>query len=59
MKDFFLKVWAQNMGAHYTLECIVHSKIWQLLTKKNQLDWHLIIQQKHFRPERSDMKYSR
>ena len=24
MKDFFLKVWAKNVGAHYTQEYIIH-----------------------------------
>ena len=30
MTDFFLKVWAKNVGAHYTQEHIIHSKIQQL-----------------------------
>ena len=25
---FFLKVWAQNVGVHYTQECIICGKIW-------------------------------
>ena len=25
---FFLKVWAKNMGVHYTGEHIIHSKTW-------------------------------
>ena len=29
-----------------------------LPTREHQLDWHLISQHKHFRPERSGMKYS-
>ena len=28
-------------------------------TRELKLDWHLISQQKHFRPEGSSMKYSR
>ena len=29
MKDFFsLKVWAKNMGMHYTQEHVIHGKIW-------------------------------
>ena len=30
-----------------------------LTTREHQLDWHLIMQQKHFSPEESGMKYIR
>ena len=32
-KIFFLKVWAKNMGAHYTQEHVIHRKIQYVCTK--------------------------
>ena len=32
LKIFFLKVWAQNVGVHYTQEHIIHSKMQDFLS---------------------------
>lgn len=37
MKDFFLKVWAKKVGAHYTREHVIHKKICQVKKKNKNL----------------------